>query len=72
MHGQLNTILPLRISVNDLVLKAVGAAYSRVPEANIANTEQAMRHFDSVDVAIAVDSERGLVTPSCERWTACR
>lgn len=51
MRGQVNTFLPLRISVNDLVVKAVGAAYSRVPEANIAYTEQAMRHFDSVDVA---------------------
>ncbi|WP_445399066.1 dihydrolipoamide acetyltransferase family protein [Streptomyces sp. LE64] len=50
-------------SVNDFVVKAVAAAFREVPEANVIWTEDAVRRFDSVSVAMAVALDDGLVTP---------
>jgi pyruvate dehydrogenase E2 component (dihydrolipoamide acetyltransferase) len=52
-----------RVSINDLFIKAVGKALRAVPEMNVNWTPDAVRQFDSVDVSVAVASERGLVTP---------
>ena len=53
----------VRISVNDLVVKAVAGAHQAVPELNVVWTPDAVRSFASVDVALAVATENGLVTP---------
>ena len=53
----------LRLSVNDLVIKAVALALRRVPAANAAWTETAIRRFRDVDVAVAVAAPSGLITP---------
>jgi pyruvate dehydrogenase E2 component (dihydrolipoamide acetyltransferase) len=63
LREQLNDVSPTKISVNDLVLRAVAVAHQAVPEANVVWTEDALRQFGSVDVAVAIASERGLVTP---------
>jgi pyruvate dehydrogenase E2 component (dihydrolipoamide acetyltransferase) len=63
LRAQLNDVSQQRISVNDLVIRAVGAAHVEVPEANAIWTDDAMRRYDSVDVGVAIASERGLVTP---------
>ncbi len=63
LRAQLNAVSPHRISVNDLVVRAVGVASRTVPEANVIWTDDALRHFDTVDVGVAVASERGLMTP---------
>jgi pyruvate dehydrogenase E2 component (dihydrolipoamide acetyltransferase) len=34
-----------------------------VPEANVIWTEEGMRQFESVDIAVAIAAQRGLVTP---------
>lgn len=52
-----------KISVNDLVVKAVAAAHRAVPEMNVVWTPDAVRSFPTVDVAVAVATDRGLVTP---------
>lgn len=53
-----------KLSVNDFVLKAVAAAFRAVPEANVAWSDDGMRRFDGVDVAVAVATEGGgLLTP---------
>lgn len=53
-----------KLSVNDFVLKAVAAAFRAVPEANVAWSDEGMRQFDGVDVAVAVATEGGgLLTP---------
>lgn len=52
-----------KVSVNDLVVKAVGKAHTLVPSLNVIWTGDAIRHFSRVDVAIAVATESGLVTP---------
>jgi pyruvate dehydrogenase E2 component (dihydrolipoamide acetyltransferase) len=53
----------VRISVNDLVVKAVAWAMRDVPEANAIWTETATRRFDAVDLAVAVSVDGGLLTP---------
>ncbi len=52
-----------KISVNDFVVKAAAAAFRAVPEANAIWSENATRHFDSVDIAVAVAIGGGLITP---------
>jgi pyruvate dehydrogenase E2 component (dihydrolipoamide acetyltransferase) len=52
-----------RISVNDLVVKAAGLALQDVPEMNVVGTDDAVLRPPTADVAVAVASERGLVTP---------
>jgi pyruvate dehydrogenase E2 component (dihydrolipoamide acetyltransferase) len=53
----------VRVSVNDLVVKAVAAAHRRVPGLNVTWTPEALRQWSTVDVAVAVATDRGLVTP---------
>jgi len=49
--------------VNDLVLKAVGAAFREVPEANVIWAGDAVRQFDQVDVSVAIAVDGGLIAP---------
>jgi pyruvate dehydrogenase E2 component (dihydrolipoamide acetyltransferase) len=63
LRQQLNEHSPVRLSVNDFVLRAVAVAHTAVPEANVTWTEEAMRMFDTVDISVAIASDRGLVTP---------
>ncbi len=53
----------VKISVNDLVLKAVAWAMKDVPDANAIWTDEATRRFDHVDLAVAVSVPAGLLTP---------
>jgi pyruvate dehydrogenase E2 component (dihydrolipoamide acetyltransferase) len=52
-----------RVSVNDLLVKAVGRAHLAVPRMNAVWTPEAIRTFSEVDVAVAVATPTGLVTP---------
>jgi pyruvate dehydrogenase E2 component (dihydrolipoyllysine-residue acetyltransferase) len=54
---------PARISVNDLLLTAVSRAHTLVPELNAVWTQDAVRRFRRVDVAVAIATDGGLVTP---------
>ena len=58
------------MSLNDLVVKAAAAAHQRVPEMNVSWTPDAVRTFGTVDVAVAVATSRGLVTPVLRDVTA--
>lgn len=52
-----------KVSVNDLIVKAVGIAHERVPDLNVTWTDEAVRRWHVADVAIAVATDRGLLTP---------
>ncbi len=52
-----------KLSVNDLVLKAVAATMRRVPGVNASYTEDAVLLYDDVDISIAVSIPSGLITP---------
>ena len=62
---KLNALLGDRgkISVNDLVVKAVALALRRMPECNASWEGDAIRRYRGVHVGIAVAIEDGLVTP---------
>ncbi|MFZ0140266.1 MAG: dihydrolipoamide acetyltransferase family protein [Aeromicrobium sp.] len=63
LREEVNATSDIRISLNDLLVKAIGTAFQRVPEANVIWTDDALRRYDTIDVAVAVDTEKGLVTP---------
>lgn len=63
LREKVNQTSPIRISVNDMVIRAVAAAFQDVPEANVVWTTDAMLRYDSVDISVAVATEGGLLTP---------
>jgi pyruvate dehydrogenase E2 component (dihydrolipoamide acetyltransferase) len=63
LRAEINEGAPVRVSLNDLIVKAVAAAHLRVPEMNATWTDDAVRRPHAVDVAVAVATDRGLVTP---------
>ena len=63
LRRQLNEGGDAKISVNDLLVKAAAGAFRRVPEANATWAETAIRRHSSVDIAIAVAIDGGLLTP---------
>ena len=56
-------IAGVKLSVNDFVIKAVAMALRKVPAANAAWTDTAIRRFRDVDISVAVATPKGLVTP---------
>jgi pyruvate dehydrogenase E2 component (dihydrolipoamide acetyltransferase) len=63
MRADLNDGADVRVSVNDLLVKAVARAHQLVPAMNVMWTGEAIRSFTGVDVAVAVATGSGLVTP---------
>ncbi|KAK0178468.1 hypothetical protein PV327_007359 [Microctonus hyperodae] len=53
----------LKVSVNDIIIKAIAMACKKVPEGNSAWLENVIRQYDNVDVSVAVSTEAGLITP---------
>jgi pyruvate dehydrogenase E2 component (dihydrolipoamide acetyltransferase) len=55
---------PVRVSVNDLVVKALALALTRVPDANVSWTTEGLLRHGGVHVGIAVSlPDNGLITP---------
>jgi pyruvate dehydrogenase E2 component (dihydrolipoamide acetyltransferase) len=52
-----------KVSVNDMVIKALALALQRVPDANATWTEGAMLKHHHSDVGVAVSIPGGLITP---------
>ncbi|MGH7062893.1 MAG: pyruvate dehydrogenase complex dihydrolipoamide acetyltransferase [Stellaceae bacterium] len=52
-----------RISVNDFVIRATALALRQVPAANASWSDEAILQWDSVDIAVAVALDDGLITP---------
>ena len=62
---QMNDAAPegVKLSVNDLIIKAAALALKKVPAANASWTDSAILLYDRVDVAVAVATDGGLITP---------
>ncbi|WP_295529104.1 dihydrolipoamide acetyltransferase family protein [Novosphingobium sp. Chol11] len=58
-----NLVLGTKASINDYLVKAVGMALARHPDVNVQVHGDAVHSFPHADVAIAVASPKGLVTP---------
>ena len=52
-----------QVSLNDLVLKVTATTLKQVPALNAAWSDAGIRQFRSVDLAVAVAIEGGLITP---------
>ncbi|MGA8382533.1 MAG: pyruvate dehydrogenase complex dihydrolipoamide acetyltransferase [Stellaceae bacterium] len=52
-----------RISLNDFVIRAAAIALRQVPAANASWSDEAILLWDSVDIAVAVALDDGLITP---------
>jgi pyruvate dehydrogenase E2 component (dihydrolipoamide acetyltransferase) len=74
LRGELNAAAPVRktdkgevpaykLSVNDMVIKAMAMALMDVPDANASWTETAMVKHKHADVGVAVSIPGGLITP---------
>ncbi len=65
-RGRINKALETsgaKVSVNDMVIKAVAAALKAEPEANASYTPEGVALHHDADVAVAVAVEGGLITP---------
>ncbi|MEF2550165.1 pyruvate dehydrogenase complex dihydrolipoamide acetyltransferase [Aurantimonas sp. A2-1-M11] len=56
-----------KLSVNDMIIKAMALALKAVPSANVSWTESAMLQHKHADVGVAVSIEGGLITPIIRR-----
>lgn len=54
-----------KLSINDILIKAIAVAARRVPEANShwIEAENVIRQYNNVDVSVAVATPTGLITP---------
>jgi pyruvate dehydrogenase E2 component (dihydrolipoamide acetyltransferase) len=65
-RGKINALLEkdkIKVSVNDIVIKAVAMALRRVPEANASYSPEGIAMHHHADVAMAVAIDGGLITP---------
>jgi pyruvate dehydrogenase E2 component (dihydrolipoamide acetyltransferase) len=60
---EVNAIGEVKISVNDLVVKALALALHRIPEANVSWSDKGIVQHAAVDVGVAVSIPDGLITP---------
>jgi pyruvate dehydrogenase E2 component (dihydrolipoamide acetyltransferase) len=58
-----NIVLGAKASINDYLVRAVAVALSRHNDVNIQVHGDAIHHFAHADIAIAVATDKGLVTP---------
>jgi pyruvate dehydrogenase E2 component (dihydrolipoamide acetyltransferase) len=63
LRARLNDSGSVKVSVNDVVVKAAARAHVLVPAINVIWTPDAVRSFSGVDISVAVATDRGLVTP---------
>ncbi|MCP4559703.1 MAG: pyruvate dehydrogenase complex dihydrolipoamide acetyltransferase [Bosea sp.] len=70
LRAELNAAAPekdgkpaYKLSVNDMVIKALALALKAVPDANVSWTDSAMLKHKHADVGVAVSIPGGLITP---------
>ncbi|MEI6730282.1 MAG: pyruvate dehydrogenase complex dihydrolipoamide acetyltransferase [Pseudomonadota bacterium] len=52
-----------KLSVNDMVIKAVALGMKKIPGSNAMWTDEAILRFNNIDVSVAVAIDGGLITP---------
>ena len=66
LRGQLNKALEaqgVKLSVNDLLIKALAKALVQVPKCNVSFAGDELRSFSRADISVAVAAPSGLITP---------
>lgn len=64
-RAQLNAMAPegIKISVNDMIIRASSMALQKLPDVNGWFEEDGCRYFDTADICMAVAIKGGLITP---------
>ena len=66
LRGELNASLEgrgVKLSVNDMLIKALAVALERVPACNVGFGGDVMRQYSRADISVAVSIPGGLITP---------
>jgi len=63
LREELNKKSPVKISINDIVIKASSLACIKVPETNSSWQGNVIRKYKNVDMSVAVQTDYGLITP---------
>jgi pyruvate dehydrogenase E2 component (dihydrolipoamide acetyltransferase) len=66
LRGELNASLEVRgikLSVNDMLIKALGLALIQVPKCNVSFAGDNMLQYTRADISVAVSVPTGLITP---------
>ena len=66
LRGELNKALEadgIKLSVNDLLIKALAKALLRVPKCNVSFAGDELRKYSRADISVAVAAPSGLITP---------
>ena len=66
LRGELNAALSaqgVKLSVNDLLIKALAKALVQVPKCNVSFGGDVLRTFSRADISVAVAAPSGLITP---------
>ena len=66
LRGELNASLASRgvkLSVNDMLIKALALALEAVPECNVSFTPNELIMYSRADISVAVSIDGGLITP---------
>jgi pyruvate dehydrogenase E2 component (dihydrolipoamide acetyltransferase) len=66
LRGELNTALEprgIKVSVNDLVIKALALGLRQVPKCNVSFAGDTLLVYDRADISVAVAAPSGLITP---------
>jgi pyruvate dehydrogenase E2 component (dihydrolipoamide acetyltransferase) len=66
LRGELNASLEsrgIKLSVNDLLIKAQAVALMQAPDSNVSYTEDNLIRYQRADIAVAVSIPGGLITP---------
>ena len=69
LRGELNAALEptgVKLSVNDLLIKALARALIEVPECNVSFAADQLIRYSRADISVAVSIEGGLITPIVE------
>jgi pyruvate dehydrogenase E2 component (dihydrolipoamide acetyltransferase) len=66
LRGELNKALEprgIKVSVNDLVIKALALGLRQVPKCNVSFAGDTLLVYDRADISVAVAAPSGLITP---------
>ncbi|MCX9146245.1 2-oxo acid dehydrogenase subunit E2 [Erythrobacter sp. WG] len=70
LRAELNKSLEpdgVKLSVNDLLIKALARALMRVPQCNVSYQGDTLRRYERADISVAVAAPSGLITPVITR-----
>lgn len=63
LRAEINASGATKVSLNDFVVKAVAMALRQVPQMNVTWSDDALHRHVHADVAVAVSTDTGLLTP---------